>query len=320
MIQQEINEVFDQVVDSYSVRIPTYVHVSKKNQKAVNLNIYRNLHHHHLNTQKKNFEDEVMPLLRGKPRAERVWIHYTVFAPSNRRLDTMNVGSIADKYFSDTMVEAGRIPDDNSEHVVLVTFSFGGLAKMDGHAIATVHILEEPQEEKEPEPMRILLDQDDIQNALNAYAKSLQLPNAENAEVELSIEDDEIVAEVILGEAPVKNKGGRPRKTTRKTTAKKPEVTEDDAQESADSGDEGSSDDADSGSGDASETETEAGEKATAETSTKEEASEEKGSSKGNLFGDEDDESSDSAKTEDSPPKGKTVVKTSKKSSIFDVD
>ncbi|CBW47053.1 hypothetical protein [Roseovarius sp. 217 phage 1] len=224
----------------------------------------------------------------------------------------MNVGSIADKYFSDTMVEAGKIPDDNQEHIVLSTFSFGGLSKMDGHAIATVHILD-TKKEKEPENMRILLDHDDIQNALNAYAKSLQLPNADNAEVELSIEDDEIVAEVILGQAPVKNKGGRPRKTTRKTAPKKEEVA-DDPEESADGSDEGSGTDSDSGSSDTAEADAEAGEKTTAPAEGK--------TKKGNLFGDEESPSSDSAeKTEDSPSKGATkVVKPAKKSSIFDVD
>jgi hypothetical protein len=312
LIRTDFEELFDQVVDSYSVRVPTYVHVSKKNQKAVNLNVYRNLHHHHLNTQKKNFADEVKPLLRDKPRAERVWIHYTIFAPRNGRLDTMNVGSITDKYFSDTMVEAGKIPDDNMDHIVLSTFSFGGVVPMDGHAIATVNIL------KESEDMRIILDQEDIQNALNAYVKTLNFPNAEQAEVDLSVEDDEIVAEVIMGEAKPKNKGGRPRKTT--TTRKTPTKKEDTDVESTDSGsDEGSGSDADSGGSAETEGESEAGTKDTADEAKPD--TEAKGkTSKGNLFGDEDEQSSDSAKAEGDSPKPKTVVKPTKKSSIFDVD
>lgn len=300
--------LFDEVVDSYELRVPTYVNVSKKNQKAVNLNVYRNLHHHHLNAQKKNFTDEVMPLLRDKPRAERIWIHYTIFTPSNRRIDTMNVGSITDKYFSDTMVEAGKIPDDNSNHIVLSTFSFGGVIPMGGHAIATIYILK-PKQEKEPEKMRILLDQDDIQNALNAYVKTLQFPNADKAEVDLSIEDDEIVAEVIIGEAPVKNRGGRPRKLTRTTSTQKAEVTED----ASETDSEGSSNSTDSGSSDESTSDTETG--------TKKTTPAEKESPKGNPFGDEEIQSSDSKETtEDSSTKGKTVVKPAKKASIFDVD
>ena len=313
MRQDDFIELFGDVVDSYSVRVPTYVHVSKKNKQAVNLNVYRNLHYHLLDTQKKNFADEVTPLLRDKPRAERIWIHYTIFAPSNHRLDTMNVGSVTDKYFSDTMVEAGKIPDDNYQHIVLSTFSFGGVVPMGGHAVATVHILK-PKQEKEPEKMRILLDQDDIQNALNAYVKTLQFPNADKAEVELSIEDDEIVAEVIIGEAPVKNRGGRPRKLTRTTTtsAPKTEVTEDAVQTDS----EGGSDSSASGGSDAPEADAEEGEaEAPVQPAKKESPS-------GNLFGDEDSRSSASTEeTEDSPPKGKTtIVKPAKKSSIFDVD
>jgi hypothetical protein len=309
LIPSDFIEVFDMVVDSYSVRIPTYVRVSKKNQQSVNLNVYRNLHHHHLNAQKKNFTDEVTPLLEDKPRAEKIWIHYTIFAPSNRRLDTMNVGSITDKYFSDTMVEAGKIPDDNQEHIVLSTFSFGGVVPIDGHAIATVYILQ-----KETKDMRILLDQDDIQNALNAYVKTLQFPNADKAEVDLSIEDGEIVAEVIIGEAPVKNRGGRPRKI-RAMNIRQTEVTED----AAETDSEGSSDSTDSGSSDASETDTEAGEETV---SAERIISAERETPKGNLFRDEESQSSDStAEAEDSPTsKPKTLVKPGKKSSIFDVD
>lgn len=309
----------DEVVESYSVRLPSYVNVSKKNVKPVNLNVYRNLHHYHLNTQKKNFADDVKPLLRDKPRAEKVWIHYTIFASRNGTFDIMNVGSVADKYFSDTMVGVGKIPDDSQEHVVLVTFSFGGVAPMDGHTIATVNILK-----KEPEDMRILLDQEDIQNALNAYVKTLNIPNAENATVELSInyddsdgDNDQIEAEVIMGDAPVKNKGGRPRKKP----GPKPKVKEEAAdapEESADSSDEGSGSDSDTGGGDDQEATTEAGEESTAEETAKPEA--EGKTKKGNLFGDSDSLSSDSTKSETTEKSGASKVKTTKKSSIFDVD
>ena len=301
------------VGDLYNVRIPIYVDVSKKTTKAVNLNIYRNLHHHHLNTQKKNFADEVKPLLRGKPRAQKVWIHYTIFAARNGRLDTMNVGSIADKYFSDTLVEAGMIEDDDYDHIILSTFSFGGVRPMDGHAIATVNIL------KESEPMRIMLDEDDIQNALNTYVKTLGIPGS-TGEVEITINGDDLEAEVLMEGVKPKNKGGRPRgsKTTKPTTTIKkpaPEKEEDaDATETRDNDSEGSSDDSDSGG--SSEPETEAEKPETKPTEAESKASK-------NLFGDSDEKaSSDSptnTETEDPKKVGGQTVKT-KKSSIFDVD
>ncbi len=228
----------------------------------------------------------------------------------------MNVGSIADKYFSDTMVEAKKIKDDNTDHIVLSTFSFGGLTILDGHAIATINILKP----KENPNMRILLDQDDIQNALNDFVKGLSIPNADKATVELGIENDEIVAEVVMGDAPVKNKGGRPRKARAKSTTTTKEEVTDAPEESADSGDEGIGTDTDSRSGNSATPDVEEGTKTPADkpkTDTKTTGSKSK-----NLFGEEENQSSESVekKTEDSSPK-KTVVKPAgKKSSIFDVD
>lgn len=292
------------VGDVHEVRLPTYINVSKKTSKALNLNVYRNLHHHHLNKQKQNFHDEVKPLLGSIPRAEKIWIHYTIFAPRNGRLDTMNVGSIVDKYFSDTLVEAKKIMDDHFGHVVLVSFSFGGVVKLDGHAIAKIHILEKEQ------PMRILLDENDIQTALETYVETMGLSGANG--VKLSVEDGEVVAEVTMGEAKA-----APKKTTRKTPAKrtvktpaktKPEETADADQGSEDGGDGTDSAGTESTTGDAEEQQPKEGSKAKT----------------GNLFGDEESPSSESdAKATgegDTSPDEAPAVKTTKKSSIFDVD
>lgn len=297
----------DEVVDSYSVRVPTYVCVSRKNQKPVNLNVYRNLHHHHLNTQKKNFTDEVLPRLKDKPQAKRVWIHYTIFASRNGRLDTMNVGSITDKYFSDTMVEAGKIPDDNQEHIVLSTFSFGGVVPMDGHAIATVNILKE-----ESEPMRVMLDENDIQAAIDAYVKTLNLPGITGYDINVG-DDGEFEVELLMGDVKPKNRGGRPRgsKNKPKPVLDVNEDTGEDVVETGDDGVEGSSDD--TASGGSTETETVAEEQQEVPaptTSTK----------RGNLFGDEETQSSVSTETEDQASSETPRTLRTKKPSIFDVE
>lgn len=296
------------VGDVYKVRLPTNINVSKKVTKALNLNVYRNLHHYSLNTQKQNFHDQVKPLLKDIPKAEKIWIHYTVYAARNGRLDTMNVGSIVDKYFSDTLVEAKKIMDDHFDHVVLVSFSFGGVRSMDGHTIATIHILEEES------PMRILLDQNDIQTALDTYVTTMGFSGASG--VVLSVNDNgSIEAEVMMGEVvttvtatkTTKPKRGRPRKA-------KPEVTEEVVEdESTGTTGEGSSNSTDTGSTEQAESDPKEGE--TEPTKTK----------KGNLFGDEEKQSSESPETkttegsdEEKTPATKTVM--AKKSSIFDVD
>lgn len=305
------------VGDAYDVRLPTYISVSKKTTKACNLNVYRNLHHHHLNNQKQNFHDEVKPLLRHIPRAEKIWIHYTIFAPRNGRLDTMNVGSIVDKYFSDTMVEAKKIMDDHFDHVVLISFSFGGVRPMDGHAIARIYILEPTEKDSD---MRIILDQDDIQRALENYVETHGFENSTG--VKIIINDDNIEAEVLMNPAAnipakpktttTKNKGGRPKGSKNKP---KPEVT-DDHNDSEDGGN-----GTDSGSSESAAANSEAGTKATA--STDETKKPEASSQKGNLFGDEDDQSSESSTSTENAgqaPETENSVKTTKKSSIFDAD
>lgn len=195
----------------HEVRLPTYVKVSNRQTKACNLNEYRNLHHHHLNKQKTNFQQEVSTLLAPLPRMQAVWLHYTIFKPRNGRLDTMNVGSIVDKYLSDALVAEGKIPDDDHDHVIFNSFSFGGLARMDGHAIVKIIELIPRKEDN----MRILLDQDDIQKALDAYAATLNLGQPVTG-VEISVNDDEIEAELLMGESQSKPKRrvGRPKKET----------------------------------------------------------------------------------------------------------
>lgn len=196
----------------YDVRLPTYVNVSKKTQKACNLNIYRNLHHHHLNSQKKNFDDEVAPYIRGLPKLDKIAIHYTIYSPRNGRLDTMNVGAVIDKYFSDSLVHAGRLKDDHYGHILNISFSFGGVRKMDGHAIATIFELvsDQTNQEKDEEPMRILLDEQDIQTALETYVENMGIAGASG----VTLTGDNIEAEVQIGEVSEdkpKSKGGRPR-------------------------------------------------------------------------------------------------------------
>ncbi len=284
----------------YDVRLPTYVNVSKKTQKACNLNIYRNLHHHHLNNQKKNFDDEVKPLLKAIPHLDKIVIHYTIYAPRNGRLDTMNVGSIVDKYFSDTLVHAKRIMDDHYGHIVHVSFSFGGVVKLDGHAIATIYeLLEDTEKQEEEVPMRILLDEQDIQTALETYVEGMGIAGATG----VTLTGENIEAEVQIGEPTTdkpKSRGGRPKGSRNKAKAPVEEAT--DVEESTND----SSDGATTGGSDAPQTSVK--ETAATESETPANPSKtEEGKNSSSIFG-EDEESPQETKSK--PVK--------KGSSIFD--
>lgn len=310
MIEELERRGFKVVGEPYLVRLPTYVNVSKSTKKAVNLNIYRNLHYHHLNTQKQNFEEEAMKLLAHVPRAELIAIHYTINASRNGRLDTMNVGSIVDKYFSDTLVAAGKIPDDDYKHVVFNSFSFGGVNPLDGYATAEIYILERNM------PMRVLLDQNDIEDALNIWVENAGFPGANG--VELTVEGGKVTAEVTFADGEdneddveeeetstpkKKGRGGRPRGSKNKPKpVEKQEIA--DVVGSTETG----SDDSDRG-----------GSK-TSEASSESEPAQAKG--KANPFaepgeesvGSDDDTGTKEATKEEADP----VAPVKKKSSIFD--
>lgn len=172
--------------------------ISKNKKGSINLNIYRNLHHHSLSYQKIAFHNAVKPLLKNLPKLKCISIHYSICPKSKRRLDIMNIGSIVDKYFSDTLVECGIIPDDDYHHILHVSFGFGGL--MDSECvIATISELNVNQQEKQ-QKMRVFLDQHEIEEALNAYIESKGIPDSTG--VNLSVdEDNNVIAEVMIGDS-----------------------------------------------------------------------------------------------------------------------
>ncbi len=108
---------------------PISIPVSKNKNFALNLNQYRNAHHHTLNAAKVNFKELVTPWLRDIPRIEKVNLIYTLFAGSKQLCDVSNICSIVDKFFSDTLVSAGIIEDDNYTVVLSSLSRFGGFDK-----------------------------------------------------------------------------------------------------------------------------------------------------------------------------------------------
>ena len=198
-----------------------FANQKKTKKEALNLNVYRNLYYRALSAMKKNFDTRAKDLIKdGKiPPLGKVWLHYEIHPNQKGRVDTMNVGSIVDKFFSDSLTGAGIIEDDDYTRVVFNSFSFGCVVK--GEAFVKVHITElEPRKER---AMRVLLDQEDIQAALEAYVEERGISGATG--VKLSAEDGELTAEVLFGTTatmtkstddedqppkPTKNRGGRP--------------------------------------------------------------------------------------------------------------
>lgn len=208
-----------------------FANQKRTKKEALNLNVYRNLYYRALSAMKKNFDSRARDLIKDQaiPALGKVWLHYEIHPNQKGRVDTMNVGSIVDKFFSDSLTGSGVIEDDDYTRVVFNSFSFGCMVK--GEAFVKVTITElEPRKEH----MRVLLDQEDIQAALEAYVAERGISGATG--VKLSAENGELTAEVLFGqtvaltdsdqesESPKpKNKGGRPAGSKNKP---KPEVTD----------------------------------------------------------------------------------------------
>lgn len=85
---------------------------------SLNLNIYRNLHYKVKNQIKqaytKIFEHTKLKLFKLRTPIK---IKYQLYVGTRRLIDSMNVYCIIDKFFCDTLVRLGCIPDDNDKYI-----------------------------------------------------------------------------------------------------------------------------------------------------------------------------------------------------------
>lgn len=177
----------------WTISLPLSVPVTKKKFFSLNLNIYRNAHYMVLNKAKSAFTDRILGSLKKLPPQNHISLTYRIFLPNNRKADISNIGSIVDKFFSDALVDAGVIPDDNYLHLTHVQFFFGGIDRVDPRVEVTIS----PVNEKE-QIMRIILTQEDLQTALKNYINDKIIIQDGQ---ELSIEMTDDGAELVIGEA-----------------------------------------------------------------------------------------------------------------------
>jgi hypothetical protein len=325
----------------FTFELPMRMKVNNRgDMESLNLNVFRNQHHYKTNHQKVQFHKLFKKQLEATPKLGKIWLHYEVHPKTRVRLDTMNPGSIVDKFFSDALVEHGVIEDDNYHYVVFNSFSFGFVDKINPHVLVTIIEIEQPESEKD---MRILLDNMDIQNALDSYVlNELGLSGATGVRIEATA-DGSITAEVMMGEVvevPTTNATTPKPKAKRRTKAqmqaddaKAQEEAEPDVEQTVpDSGDLDAAGSADAGeeetlpAEEASEPEIEDADVVEDQPTPANDGKSEPVKKSKNLFADKSAGSSkdtdtkpESAKTETETPDPETVTTPAKKkSSIFD--
>lgn len=106
---------------TYKIVSPLYVLVPRRLKKdrkiALNLNIYRNLHHSVNGLAKKVYTEMMREQLQNLNIKTPVEITYQVFKPTKRILDKMNVVSVVSKFLLDAITSYGCWEDDNDNFV-----------------------------------------------------------------------------------------------------------------------------------------------------------------------------------------------------------
>ena len=144
------------------ISLPLRIKISKKREFLLNLNVYRNADYRTLSVAKLNYAKLVLPLVKHLPQMEMVGISYRLFPASMRLADVANICCIVDKFFSDTLVEAGRIKDDNYTVVPEVSFKMGKVDPTNPRVEATIFLMYQPEKPSDkrkpnayyPEPVR----------------------------------------------------------------------------------------------------------------------------------------------------------------------
>jgi len=134
------------MIKEYTVSVPMMIELGtkKKTKYYLNMNIFRNTPGVVNNQLKRAFKEAVKDLFPEDVFYKRFTLEYKVFFPNKMKRDINNVCAIVDKFFADALVETGHAPDDNYEHLPMVTYIFGGIAKDEGHVEVTVkELLEE---------------------------------------------------------------------------------------------------------------------------------------------------------------------------------
>lgn len=197
----------------YVITLPLFIEtgIKKKRKFYLNLNIYRNAHHHILNNAKIAFKAMVINQINKLPVMGRITMTFKVFPGSKRLLDIPNICSVVDKFFTDALVEAGKIEDDNYTVVPRIIYEYGEIDKENPRVEVTITPLEDclslTTETKE-EPMKITIDQTEIHEAITDYVGKM-FTLAEDANVVINLRatrgEEGMTADIDIthGDAPV---------------------------------------------------------------------------------------------------------------------
>ena len=174
-------------MDTLVLSLPLKVLLGHKRDKSenwfyMNLNEYRNAHYQILNKAKILFKEAIQSQLSSVPVFDTVQFEYFFFPGSSREIDTNNVCSVVDKFFSDAFVESGKLEDDNYKFLTDTRFTFSNIDR--NNPRVDVHIKGKLKEENMQ--LQANLTHEDFMAALNKYVKE-QFPIPEGITPQIDI-------------------------------------------------------------------------------------------------------------------------------------
>lgn len=127
----------------YDINLPLRIswQVNKKGKLKeflLNLNVYRNAHFRVLHSAKIAYHEHVKDLVKDLPIMQGVTITYTLYMGSARKADLSNICCIIDKFFCDSLVTEGKIPDDNIDYIKDIKFKFAGIDRDNPRVVASI--------------------------------------------------------------------------------------------------------------------------------------------------------------------------------------
>ena len=172
----------------WTISLPLRVAISKNKEFALNLNQYRNAHFHVLNKAKSEFTNIALKLIQeaGIPMLAQVTLEYIVYPGTRQLCDVNNICTIVNKFFSDTLVEAKVISDDNYKFVPESRFRFGGIDRENPRVDvvirdATAVIPKEREQSDMKISTVIILTQLDLSTAIREFlaARNVKVPEGD---------------------------------------------------------------------------------------------------------------------------------------------
>lgn len=178
------------------IELPTHLQmgVRKINNVPLNLNHYRNADFNQLNNMKILFDKLVRPKIKHLPYMEEITLAYRLYMPSHRTVDVSNVCCIVDKFFSDTLKKAGKIPDDNSKVISSISYHWGGVDKENPRVEVSI--------EGKKKPMKITtiinMSHDEIVEAIKDYCYRSGIRQESALEVDFAYNNSDVSYNAII--------------------------------------------------------------------------------------------------------------------------